>query len=71
MENNQIIEINPHVRFGKPCIKGTRISVLVVVNWLDSGMSIEEIKSEFPELSNEQIESCILYNNKIKPNKLK
>jgi uncharacterized protein (DUF433 family) len=62
METNQFIEINSEIRFGKPCIKGTRISVLDVINWLDAGMSIEEIKNDFLELTNEQIEACILYN---------
>ena len=62
METNQFIEINSEIRFGKPCIKGTRISVLDVINWLDAGMSIEEIKNDFPELTNEKIEACILYN---------
>ena len=62
MESNQFIEINSEIKFGKPCIKGTRISVLDVINWLDAGMSIEEIKNDFPELTNEQIEACILYN---------
>jgi uncharacterized protein (DUF433 family) len=68
METNQFIEINSEIRFGKPCIKGTRISVLDVINWLDAGMSIEEIKNDFPELTNEQIEACILYNALSNPN---
>jgi uncharacterized protein (DUF433 family) len=62
METNQFIEINSEIRFGKPCIKGTRISVLDVINWLNAGMSIEEIKNDFPELTNDQIEACVLYN---------
>lgn len=68
METNQFIEINSEIRFGKPCIKGTRISVLDVINWLDAGMSIEEIKNDFPELTNDQIEACVLYNAQSKPN---
>jgi uncharacterized protein (DUF433 family) len=70
METNQFIEINSEIRFGKPCIKGTRISVLDVINWLDARMSIEEIKNDFPELTNEQIEACILYNAQSNPNNL-
>jgi uncharacterized protein (DUF433 family) len=50
METNQFIEINSEIRFGKPCIKGTRISVLDVINWLDAGMSIEEIKNDSKHL---------------------
>ena len=70
METNQIIEINSEIRFGKPFIKGTRISVLDVINWLDAGMSIEEIKNDFPELTNDQIEACISYNAQINQNNL-
>jgi uncharacterized protein (DUF433 family) len=70
METNQFIEINSEIRFGKPCIKGTRISVLDVINWLDAGMSIEEIKNDFPELTNEQIEACILYSAQSNQNNL-
>jgi len=70
METNQFIEINSEIRFGKPCIKGTRISVLDVINWLDAGMSIEEIKNDFPELTNEQIEACILYSVQSNQNNL-
>jgi uncharacterized protein (DUF433 family) len=70
METNQFIEINSEIRFGKPCIKGTRISVLDVINWLDAGMSIEEIKNDFQELTNDQIEACISYNAQINQNNL-
>lgn len=44
------IEINPSIRFGKPCIKGTRISVYAVLAWLVSGMTYEEILTDFPQL---------------------
>jgi len=42
MDYRQYIEINPNIRFGKPCIKGTRISVYDVLSWLASGMTNEE-----------------------------
>lgn len=59
MNIKQYLEINPEKRFGKPIIKGTRISVADVLNWLVNGMSREEIISDFPELSNEQINACL------------
>lgn len=37
------ISINPQIRFGKPCIAGTRIAVSDILQWLASGMSIDEI----------------------------
>jgi uncharacterized protein (DUF433 family) len=55
------IEISPEKRFGKPIIKGTRISVADVLNWLANGMTREEIISDFPELCNEQINACLFF----------
>ncbi|GAA4319996.1 DUF433 domain-containing protein [Compostibacter hankyongensis] len=55
------IIIDPNVRFGKPVIKGTRISVFDVLSWLANGMSQEEILQDFPELTGEQIRSSLAY----------
>jgi uncharacterized protein (DUF433 family) len=55
------IEIIPGKRFGKPVVIGTRIAVSDVLNWLANGMSKEEIKHDFPELSEEKINACLLY----------
>jgi len=52
---------NPDVRFGKPCIIGTRISVYDVLSWLASGMSYEEVLGDYPEISKEQIQACLAY----------
>ena len=49
MDYREYIEITPGIRFGKPCLKGTRISVYDVLSWLASGMSNEEIISDFPQ----------------------
>jgi uncharacterized protein (DUF433 family) len=55
------IEVDPEIRFGKPVIKGTRITVYDVLQWLASGMSHEEIISDFPQLSEKQILACLSY----------
>lgn len=55
------ITINPEIRFGKPTIIGTRISVYDVLNWLANGMSIKEIIYDFPELTEENIKACLLF----------
>ena len=55
------VEINPEIRFGKPVIKGTRITVYDVLQWLASGMSHQEILEDFPQLSEEQIYACLAY----------
>jgi len=44
------ISVNPQVRFGKPCIKGTRIAVTDILKWLASGMSYDEILEDYPTL---------------------
>jgi uncharacterized protein (DUF433 family) len=55
------IEINPEKRFGKPILTGTRISVYDVLSWLAEGMSMGDIISDFPELSEDQIKACLAY----------
>lgn len=56
-----IIKRNPNKRFGKPCIRETRISVYDILNWLANGMSIKEILSDFTELNEEDILACLSY----------
>ena len=58
---SEVITINSNIRFGKPCIRGMRISVYDVLNWLASGMSQEEILTDFPELTREDILACLAY----------
>lgn len=58
---SEIITIDPNVRFGKPCIRGMRISVYDVLSWLASGMTNEEIINDFPELTIEDIRACLSY----------
>ena len=55
------IEIKSNHRFGKPIIKGTRISVYDVLNWLANGMTISEILEDFPELNKDSVMACLHY----------
>ena len=55
------IEIDSKKRFGKPCIKGTRISVYDILNWLANGMTKQEISKDFPELDENHINACLAY----------
>jgi uncharacterized protein (DUF433 family) len=57
----EYIEIQADKRFGKPCIKGTRISVYDVLNWLANGMTKQEVLEDFPELSKEHINACLFF----------
>jgi len=61
VDYRKILEIRADKRFGKPCIKGTRITVYDVLNWLSNGMSREDIKSDFEELTDEMIDACLAY----------
>lgn len=55
------IEINPEIRFGKPCVKGTRITVYDVLGWLAADMTTSQIIKDFPELNALQIRACLAY----------
>jgi uncharacterized protein (DUF433 family) len=55
------ISINPSVCFGKPCIKGHRIWVSLVLDYLASGKKADEIMHEYPGLQEEDILACIAY----------
>ncbi len=57
----QYISINPDIRFGKPCINGTRIAVVDILQWLATGMTFEEILNDFPELNMEQIKAALSF----------
>lgn len=55
------ISVNPAVRSGKPCIKGTRITVYDVLEYLAGGMSEDEILADFPDLTREDIRACLAF----------
>ena len=56
------ITVNPRIHFGKPCIKGTRITVQSVLELLNEGLTFEHIiKDYYPELSKDDIHACLQY----------
>lgn len=55
------ISIDSNIRFGKPCIKGTRITVSDILGWLASGMSYEEILEDFPLLTKEHLLAALAF----------
>lgn len=61
MNISSYISINPKIRFGKPCIKGTRIAVSDVLQWLASGMSQKEILADYPQLQKEHILAALAF----------
>lgn len=60
-ESKVYITINPNIRFGKPCINGTRIAVQDILSWLAAGMSYEEIYEDFPGIQKEHILAALAY----------
>jgi len=61
IEYRNIIKRNPNKRFGKPCVRDTRITVFDVLGWLAAGMTYDEILADFPELTSEDIRACLAY----------
>jgi uncharacterized protein (DUF433 family) len=61
MDFRDRIVINPEIRFGKPCVRGTRITVGDVLSYLASGMSENEVLTDFPQLTREDIRACLAF----------
>lgn len=61
MDYHQIITIEPGKRSGKACIRGMRITVQDVLDYLASGMTVEEVLEDFPDLTKEDIHACLAY----------
>ncbi|MGZ8942014.1 MAG: DUF433 domain-containing protein [Methylobacter sp.] len=61
IDYHDFITLEPGKRNGKPCIRGLRITVYDVLEWLANGMSREEIIDDFPELNNDDITACLLF----------
>jgi len=57
----QRISIDPNICFGKPCIRGHRIWVSLILDMLSSGMSTQEILHQYPQLEEADILACIAY----------
>lgn len=55
------ITIDPETRFGRPTIRGMRISVYDILGWFASGMTAQDIMNDFPELTAEDIQAALSY----------
>ena len=60
-ELTNYITIDQGIRFGKPCIKGTRIAVGDILQWLSEGISIEAILSDYPLLKEIHIKAALSF----------
>jgi uncharacterized protein (DUF433 family) len=61
MDYRERITVEPGKRSGKPCVRGLRITVYDVLEYLASGMSMEELLHDFPDLTKEDIFACLAY----------
>jgi uncharacterized protein (DUF433 family) len=57
----QRIDINPQVMLGKPIIRGTRITVEILLGQIAAGSSTEEVLAEYPQLSREDVLAAVAY----------
>ncbi|MCU0914341.1 MAG: DUF433 domain-containing protein [Planctomycetes bacterium] len=67
MKDEQLLErivCDPHLMTGKPVIRGTRLTVDFILNFLAHGMTQEQIREEYPGLSKEDIQACLLFATK-------
>jgi uncharacterized protein (DUF433 family) len=61
MKYDHLITIEPGKRSGQPCIRGLRITVYDVLDYLAGGMSVQEILADFPDLTEEDIRACLAF----------
>jgi len=68
MEDKEVfdrISSDPDILHGKPCIKGTRIPVYLIVSLIAEGVSVEEIIKDYPSLTAEDIKAAVKYASKL------
>lgn len=61
MDYRKYITIDSGKRAGKPCIRGLRITVYEVLDYLASGMTVHEIIADFPDLTTEDVQACLAF----------
>ena len=61
MDYTNLITIEPDKRSGQPCIRGLRMTVRDVLEYLAGGMTVEEILADFPDLTAEDIRACLAF----------
>ena len=61
MDFRERLTIEPGKRGGKPCVRGTRITVYDVLSYLAAGMTVDEVLADFPSLAKDDILACLSY----------
>lgn len=61
MDYMRLITIEPGKRSGKPCIRGLRITVTDILEYLAAGMTVDEVLADFPDLTLEDVRACLAF----------
>jgi uncharacterized protein (DUF433 family) len=61
MDLEKRISIDPEIQHGKPCIRGTRIPVYIILEMLEHGLTIPEILEEYPHIKEDDMKACIAF----------
>ena len=61
MDLEKRISIDPEIQHGKPCIRGTRIPVYIILEMLEHGLTIPEILEEYPHIKEDDVKACIAF----------
>jgi len=61
MDSHERITTIPAVRFGKPCVRGTRLTVGDVLGYLANGMSEAELLEDYPQITHDDVLACLAY----------
>ena len=61
MDLSHLITVEPGKRSGQPCVRGMRITVRDVLEYLAGGMTVPELLADFPELTTEDVRACLAY----------
>ena len=65
MAETNRVNVDPKIYHGKPCIRGTRIPVSLILEMLEYGSSISEILEEYPSLTEEDVKACLTFARKL------
>ncbi len=61
MDYSHLITVEPGMRSGQPCVRGMRITVRDVLEYLAGGMTVDALLADFPELTAEDVRACLAY----------
>ena len=61
MNYSDYIKVDPEIRFGRPCLTGTRVAVYEILALMSNGATVEQIISDYPALNSSSIDACLAF----------